>query len=151
MPQSLSAVHVHVVFSTKERKAMLRDEQLRAALHAYLGGICNRLDCPPVRVGGADDHVHVLARLGRQITQAEFIKELKRASNVWLKDQSDRFATFQWQAGYAIFSVSQSNLSQVDEYIANQETHHQRVSFVDELLALLQRHSLDYDEQYIWD
>ena len=76
MPQSLSAVYIHLVFSTKERRPFLRDKTTRDALHAYLGGISKQLECPPVRIGGAEDHVHVLARLGRMITQADWVKEL---------------------------------------------------------------------------
>ena len=118
MPQSLSAVYIHLVFSTKERRVFLRDKTVSDALHAYLGGVSKQLECPPIRIGGAEDHVHVLARLGRTITQAEWVKELKRISNIWLKEQARQYADFQWQAGYAAFSVSQSNLEQVAEYIA---------------------------------
>lgn len=118
MPQSLSAVYIHLVFSTKERSPFLRHKPTRDALHAYLGGISKQLECPPIRVGGVEDHVHILARFGRTITQAEWVKELKRVSNLWLKEQGREYADFQWQAGYADFSVSQSNLMQVEEYIA---------------------------------
>jgi REP element-mobilizing transposase RayT len=73
MPQSLSAVYLHLVYSTKERYPFLRDRQVRAALHAYLGGISKQLECPPIRIGGVEDHVHVLARFGRTIAQAEWV------------------------------------------------------------------------------
>ena len=76
MPQSLSAVYIHLVFSTKDRCAFLGDKTVRDALHAYLGGISKQLECPPIRIGGVEDHVHVLARFGRTITQAEWVKEL---------------------------------------------------------------------------
>jgi putative transposase len=82
MPQSLSAVYIHLVFSTKERRPVLRDENMRSALHAYLGGISKRLGCPPLITGGTEDHVHLLGRFGRTITQAEWVKELKRVSNL---------------------------------------------------------------------
>ncbi|NUQ48248.1 MAG: transposase, partial [Phycisphaerae bacterium] len=65
MPQSLSAVYVHLVFSTKERRSFLRDLRIRAALHSYLGGVSKRLECAPIQIGGVEDHVHILARLGR--------------------------------------------------------------------------------------
>jgi REP element-mobilizing transposase RayT len=78
MPQSLSAVYIHLVFSTKERRPYLRDTTKREALHAYLGGISKTLDCPPIIAGGMEDHVHLLARLGRTMTQGQWIKELKR-------------------------------------------------------------------------
>jgi putative transposase len=82
MPQSLSAFYVHLVFSTKERQPFLRDRDTRESLHAYLGGISKTLVCPPIIVGGIEDHVHLLARFGRTITQAEWVKELKRVSNL---------------------------------------------------------------------
>jgi putative transposase len=151
MPQSLSAVYVHLVFSTKNRRPLLRDKASRETLHAFLGGISKRLDCPPILIGGAEDHVHVLARFGRTVTQAEWVKELKRVSSAWLKERGQQFASFQWQGGYAAFSVSQSNLERVKQYIARQEEHHRKVHFQDELRALLRKHRIEWDEKYIWD
>ena len=151
MPQSLSAVYIHLVFSTKERRPFLRDQSLRESLHAYLGAVSKQLECPPLKVGGVEDHVHLLCRLARTIAQAEWVKELKRVSSLWLKEQKGDYLDFQWQGGYADFSVSQSNLEQVTHYITNQEEHHHKVSFQDELRALLRKHNLEWDERYIWD
>jgi REP element-mobilizing transposase RayT len=151
MPQSLSAVYVHLVFSTKERRPFLRDQPTREALHVYLGSVSKQLDCPPILVGGVEDHVHLLVRLGRTIAQAEWVKEVKRVSNLWLTGRGREYADFEWQRGYADFSVSQSNLGPVKEYIANQEAHHRKTSFQDELRALLRRHELEWDEEYVWD
>jgi putative transposase len=108
MPQSLSVVYIHLVFSTKERRPFLRDPNLGQTVHAYLGEVSKRLDCEPIVVGGVEDHVHLLARFGRTITQAEWVKELKRVSNEWIQKQG--IPDFQWQSGYAAFSVSQSHL-----------------------------------------
>jgi len=151
MPQSLSAVYIHLVFSTKERRPFLRDLALRQALHSQLGGISKTLECPPVLVGGVEDHVHILARLGRTITQADWVKELKRASNGWLKDQGRNYAEFEWPGGYADFGVSQSNLDQVKKYIAGQDEHHRKMSFQDELRVLLRKHEMEWNEKYVWD
>ena len=151
MPQSLSAVYIHLVFSTKERRPFLCDKTARDSLHSYLGGISKQLECPTIIVGGVDDHVHLLARFGRTITQAEWVKELKRVSNGWLKVQAPDLADFEWQGGYADFSVSQSNLAQVTAYIANQEEHHRKTNFQDEVRALLRKHNVDFDERYLWD
>jgi putative transposase len=150
MPQSLSAVYIHLVFSTKHRHPFLRDEILRNDLHAFLGGTSKTLECPPVLVGGVEDHVHLLARFGRTITQGEWVKELKRVSNLWLKEEGG-LADFAWQGGYADFSVSQSNLDQVKHYIANQEEHHRKLSFQDEVRVLLTKHQMDWDKRYIWE
>src|SRR6266704_1311171 len=146
MPQSLSAVYIHLVFSTKNRQPFLRDKVIRTRLHAQLGGISKTLGCAPILTGGVEDHVHLLARFGRTITQAEWVKELKRVSNGWLKKQGRAFADFEWQGGYADFSVSQSNLEQVKEYIARQEEHHQKMTFQDELRALMRKHKVEWDE-----
>ena len=79
------------------------------------------------------------------------MKELKRVSNLWLQEQASDYADFQWQGGYADFSVSQSNLEEVKQYIARQEEHHRKLSFQDELRALLRRHEIEWDERYVWD
>jgi putative transposase len=151
MPQSLSAVYLHLVFSTKDRRPFLRDKTVRDALHAYLGGVSKTLDCPPLIVGGVEDHVHLLCRFARTITQAEWVKELKRVSNGWLKEHGRDYADFEWQGGYADFSVSQSNLEQVKQYIASQEEHHRKTTFQDELRSLLRKHEIEFDERYVWD
>ena len=151
MPQSLSAVYHHLVFSTKDRRPLLRDKGVRESLHAYLGGISKTLECPPILIGGVEDHVHLLCRFGRTITQADWVKELKRVSNGWLKEQGRDYADFEWQGGYADFSVSRSNLDQVQQYIANQEPHHRTISFQDELRALLKKHDMEWEEKYVWD
>ena len=151
MSQSLSAVYIHLVFSTKGRRPFLRDKIVRDALHSYLGGVSKQLDCPPLLVGGVEDHVHLLARFGRTITQADWVKELKRVSNLWLKERGCDFADFEWQGGYADFSVSQSNLELAMQYIAGQEEHHRKVGFQDELRALLRKHEIEWNEKYVWD
>ena len=151
MPQSFAAVAVHLVFSTKHRQSCFTDPALRAELHAVLGGISNRLDCPIIRVGGVEDHVHLLGCLGRTITLADWVKELKRASNVWLKEREAAFHSFAWQAGYGAFAVSQSNVDAVVKYIDNQVEHHKQLSFQEEFRALLKKHGLSWDEKYVWD
>ena len=108
-------ISVHLVFSTKDRQPFLRDQPTRDALHSYLGGVSKQLDCPPLLVGGVEDHVHLLARFGRTLTPAEWVKELKRVPNLWLKERGRDYADFEWQGGYADFSVSQSSLEPVKQ------------------------------------
>ena len=161
MPQSLSAVYLHAVFSTKGRRPFLRDLGLRESLHGYLGAISKRLECAPLRIGGVEDHVHILARLGRTITQGDWIKEMKRASNLWIKAQpaappspqgpAAPLSEFAWQAGYACFSVSVSNLETVTAYIDKQAEHHRKFSFQDDVRMLLEKHRETWDEKYVWD
>jgi|SRR5882724_10846484 len=141
----------HLVFSTKDRRPWLRDRPTREALHAFLGSASTQSDCPPLLVRGVEDHVHLLARFGRTITQADWTKELKRVSNLWLKGHGREYADFEWQGGYADFSVSPSNLERVKEYISRQAEPHQKQGFQEELRALLRKHNLEWDERYLWD
>lgn len=151
MPQSLSTVYIHLIFSTKDRTPYLQEAELRAEIHAYLGGISKKLEYPPLITGGTADHIHLLARLGRTETQANWVKELKRVSSGWVKEQNERLAKFAWQAGYGTFSVSASNVEKVRTYIAGQEEHHRRVSFQEEYREFLRRYGIEWDERYVWD
>jgi putative transposase len=151
MPQSLSNLLVHLIFSTKERRPFLRAVAHRTALQRYLGGVSARLDCPVVCVGGTEDHVHCLARQARTITVAEWVKELKRVSSKWAKTQDAALEAFQWQAGYAAFSVSQPLSRTVQRYIERQEEHHRTYDFQTELRQMLAAHGVEYDERYVWD
>jgi REP element-mobilizing transposase RayT len=151
VPQSLAQIYLHIVFSTKDRRPWLQDPGIRDELHNYLGGTCNNLDCPVLRVGGALDHVHILCRLGRSISIADLVKELKRESSKWLKTKSPALADFYWQSGYGEFSVSPSHVDPLRTYIDNQVEHHNRESFQDELRRLLKMYGLEWDERYVWD
>ncbi len=151
MPQSLSCVYLHLIFSTKERRPYFVDAVIRNSLHEFLGGISKQLNCPPVIVGGWEDHIHLLARFGRTITQADWVKELKRVSNRWLKDRHQNFMDFEWQGGYSSFSVSCSQLMVVKSYIENQEDHHRQIGFQEELRQFLQKHNVEWDEKYVWE
>lgn len=151
MPQSLSSVYLHLVFSTKNHRPWFRDASMRHELHAYLGGLSRNHGCPALIVGGVEDHVHVLARHGRTITQADWVRDLKRSSSLWSKRNNSGFSGFSWQAGYGLFSVSASGLDRVRDYILNQEEHHRTTTFQDEYRNLLRAHNLEWDERYVWD
>ena len=150
MSQSLVQIYVHLVFSTKSRKPFLRDKELRGRLHAYLVGACKGQDCPSLQVGGVEDHVHLLVRLGKTIDVATLIRELKKESSKWIKVELD-VRDFQWQSGYGAFSISPSHVDAVIEYIRNQEEHHRKESFQDEFRRLCRKYNLEIDEQYVWD
>jgi putative transposase len=151
MPQSLSNVLVHIVFSTKERRPFLSDPTLRTAMYKYLAAVSAEMGCPAIKLGGVEDHVHLMARQARTITLASWVRELKRTSSLWVKQRPEGSTVFQWQLGYGVFSVSQSQSAVVERYIARQEAHHRSVSFQDELRTLLERHQIAYDERYLWD
>jgi len=151
MSQSLAKILVHTVFSTKERAPFFRDKNLRNELQRYLGGILNNLDCLPIIVGGAEDHVHILSTLSRTCNAAEMVKESKRGSSVWLKTKSPALQSFAWQNGYGMFSIGFSQIEAVRNYIAGQEGHHRKISFQDEFRQLLRRYDIEFDERYVWD
>src|SRR5207249_1109194 len=110
MGHSLAQIYLHVVFSTKDRRPYLQHAPLRAELHRYLGGTCRGLGSPSLIVGGVADHVHLLCRLSRTQTVAEFLRELKRESSKWVKEQDPQLADFHWQGGYGAFSVSPAHV-----------------------------------------
>jgi putative transposase len=151
MSQSLAQIYLHIVFSTKGRRPFLQNQAIRDEMHRYLGGTCNQLDCPVLRVGGVADHVHVLCRLGRGVTISDLVKELKRESSKWLKTKGPDYHDFFWQNGYAAFSLSPAHVEPADAYIARQEEHHRTISFQDELRNLLTKYGLEWDENYVWD
>ena len=128
MPQSLSKVYVHITFGTKHRQKLI-DDSIENALFNYLGGICKRLGCSPVRIGGYQNHVHILCLLSRKISVMDLLEELKKSSSKWMKQQGDSYSDFYWQGGYGIFSVSASEVDRVIHYIDNQEVNHRRRSF----------------------
>src|SRR5688500_4616829 len=105
MPQSLAQIYLHLVFSTKERHPFLRDRSLRDDVHHYLGNTCTALGCCSLGVGGIEDHVHLCCRLGRSITVAHLVRELKRESSKWIKTKAEALEAFYWQNGYGAFSV----------------------------------------------
>ena len=151
MPQSLSKVLIHLIFSTKNRAPFLKDPQHRDALIGYLIGILKNLECPSLIVNGVEDHIHILCGLSRNITLAQLVEEIKRSSSRWAKTHDASLRDFYWQNGYAAFSVSESGVPAVRRYIENQAEHHRRVSFQDELRAFFHRHNVEFDERYVWD
>ena len=151
MAQSLSRLWTHLIFSTKDRFPFLRDKVLRSEMHAYLAEMLRTHDCETLIVGGIEDHTHSLFALSRTHSIASVVKEVKRTSSGWIKTSSGKLSKFHWQAGYASFSVSQSNLTAVIRYIENQEEHHKRVTFQDEYRAFLEAYGVEFDERYIWD
>ncbi len=151
MPQSLAKILIHTVFSTKDRRPLLRDQALREELHRYLGGILTNHDCQPLIIGGVEDHVHILSTLARTCEASAMVKEVKRGSTLWLKTQSADLRDFAWQNGYGIFSIGFSQVNAVKSYIAGQEQHHRKVSFQDEFREFMRKYEIEYDERYVWD
>lgn len=150
MSQSLSQLYVHLVFSTKDRQALIPPD-LCLALHAYMAGIFDEIGSHSLRVGGWTDHIHSLFSLSKNLALRDAVEAVKTGSSQWIKTQGRRLRNFHWQAGYGGFSVSQSDVPRVVKYIENQPEHHRRVSFQDEFRQFLQKYQVAYDEKYVWD
>lgn len=150
MPQSLSYLLTHIVFSTKDRAPVL-EATVRPGLHAYLATVARNVDCECFRAGGVADHVHLAVRLSRTATMARLVEELKTSSSKWLKTQSVLLTGFAWQRGYGAFSVGPSDLNGLLRYIDSQEEHHKTRTFQDEYRAFLKKYGVYHDERYMWD
>ena len=152
MSQSLAKVLVHIVYSTKGRRPWLKDEEIRRQLYAFKATILrDNVDSPALIIGGMEDHIRALCLLSRKFAIKDVIEEAKTETTKWLKKQGPQYRDFHWQSGYGIFSVSESNAEEVKRYIANQQQHHRRMSFQDEVRSLLKKHQVEWDERYIWD
>ena len=151
MPQSLVQVYIHIVFSTKHRTPFLKEKDFRDRTHRYLAGICNNLKCPALKVGGVEDHVHILCRFGKNIEIADFLRDLKRDSSKWVKAEGPQLTEFYWQNGYGAFSISPSHVDALIDYIVRQEEHHRQETFQDEFRRLCKKYGVEIDERYVWD
>jgi putative transposase len=150
MPQSLSKVIPHIIFSTKNREPWL-DSARRPRIHAYLATIWRDQGGEALRVGGVADHVHIVTTLPRTLSQAQLIEGIKKPSSKWIKALEARYRGFFWQRGYGAFSVSPSQLGTALKYLETQQEHHRTRTFQEEYRQLLRRHGVEFDERYVWD
>ncbi len=150
MPQSLSSVLVHLVFSTKHRDPLIT-LAIEPELHRYMASIFRALTSPSLAIDGTADHVHTLFALSRLTTIADLVEEVKTGSSKWIKTKGSEFKSFHWQKGYGAFSIGQSNVTMLKRYILGQKKHHQRFTFQDEYRKFLKAYGIDYDERYVWD
>ena len=150
MSQSLARVWLHVVFSTKERRASLQNAQFRDEMFCMIGHHVNECGCTAVRAGGWIDHVHFVCGLSRTVTVAGLVEHVKVETSKWAKKATHGISTFSWQSGYGAFSVSQSNLQSVVDYVADQSFHHRKMTFQDEFRELCRRHEMEIDGRYVW-
>lgn len=150
MPQSLARLHVHLVFSTKNRDPVITDA-VRDSLHGYMATVLQNLGCAPVLINSVEDHIHLLFDLSRTVAVSQVVEDVKKSSSKWIKTQGPEFAGFAWQSGYGAFAVSESNVAGVRAYIANQREHHRKKTFQEEYRQFLEKHRVAFDERYVWD
>jgi len=148
MPQSLHQVYGHIIFSTKDR-APLIDATIEPRLYAYLAGIVQQLGGDPLIINGVADHVHLLIRASKSVSDQDVMRDLKGSSSKWMGDQG--FSDFKWQRGYGWFSISANDLPAARAYIENQKSHHAKTTFQDEFRKFLNQYHIEFDERYLWD
>lgn len=142
-------IYYQIVFSTKNRKPVLLEEH-EAELYKYIWGIVKNKNCKLYRINGMPDHIHLLIDLHPTVSLSDLVKDIKVASNIWMK-QSNLFPDFEeWQSGYGAFTYSKKDLETVTNYIKNQKEHHKHESFEDEYKNLLKFHGIEFDEKYLW-
>ena len=150
MPQSLSSILIHLIFSTKNRDPFLTPE-IDAQLYPYMASIFKALRSPALIINGTADHLHTLFSLSRVMTVADVVEEVKIESSKWIKGKGIEFRNFHWQSGYGAFSIDQTQVPAVKRYIGRQKQHHRRVTFQDEYRKFLNAYDVKYDERYVWD
>ena len=150
MGQSLVQNYIHLIYSTKNGKPFIQPP-VETELYGYLGGICNKLECQSITVGGYKDHVHMLFKLSKKIALIKLVEEVKSHSSKWIKTKGVAYKDFYWQNGYGAFSVNSAEVDLVKTYIAHQHEHHTKVTFQEEYLTFLKKYNIEYDERYIWD
>ncbi len=150
MPQSLTKLYAHLVFSTKSREPFV-DDEIRERVHGYLATVIRSVDSPFVVVGGVADHVHILFDIGKMHAPVTFVEQVKRESSKFVKTLGPQYRKFYWQRGYGMFSVSPTHLAAAEKYVRNQEEHHRTKSFQEEFREFFERYSIEHDERYVWD
>ncbi|MBN1943986.1 MAG: IS200/IS605 family transposase [Phycisphaerae bacterium] len=145
---SYTNLNYHVAYSTKERRPFLQADLL-PQLVKYTGGVIRKLNGQMLEANGPEDHFHIMAILPPTIAVSECIQKIKAGTSGWIHKTFPQHKDFNWQDGYAAFSVSHSAVPKVVEYIQNQQEHHKKMTFEEELIALLKRHNIPYDEKYL--
>ncbi len=148
MPQSYAGLFYHLIFRTKYKRTQIPPALLKD-LYAFMGGIIRADKGNLISVGGMPDHVHLLLRIHREISISDAVRNIKMRSSKWIHEKG--YAEFQWQSGFSIFSVSASVVPKVKVYIANQEEHHRKRTFVEELIAMYEQYGIPYDPKYLVD
>ncbi|MCB1230657.1 MAG: IS200/IS605 family transposase [Verrucomicrobiae bacterium] len=151
MANTYTSLDYHIVFSTQSRQALIHTG-MEERLWAFMAGIAKNNGISPKRIGGVEDHVHLLVAIPPTLTVSKAVQLIKGGSSAWVNDQGivEASSRFRWQEGYGAFTVSPSKVAEVSAYIANQREHHRRRSFQEEYREFLDRHGIDYDERYLW-
>ena len=150
MADTFSQIYIHLVFSVKERQNVIH-KTWREELFKYVSGILKGKNQKVFAIGGMPDHIHILISLRPNCMISELVNSVKTNSSKWINSRGFVKGKFNWQEGYGAFSYGQSQLDCVIQYINNQEQHHQKKSFKEEYIELLQRFNVKFEEKYLFD
>ena len=139
-----------MIFSTKLSKPLIA-QAIKNELYSYMASILKDCNCSPIIIGGIEDHVHILCKLSKTRSMSSVVEDVKKKSSKWIKTKGVGYNNFYWQNGYGAFSIGESQVNTLKEYIQNQEEHHRKKSFKEEFLEILIRYGVEYDERYLWD
>ncbi len=143
-------VDIHFIWSTKGRRPLV-DPEWKHRLQAFMGSVARFKKAKLIEANSQPDHVHLYVSMPSTASIAEMVNAFKANSTRWVHQSLPNRRWFSWQEGYAAFSVSRASRDAVLEYIRNQEAHHKRVDFREELLGLLDLHGIEYDPRYVFD
>lgn len=149
MANTYTQIHIQAVFAVHNRKSLI-NPKWKDELYKYITGIIQNYDHKVLAINGMSDHIHILMGLRPTQSLSDLMKQVKQDSSKWINQKGFIDGKFSWQAGYGAFSYSKSQLSNVIDYIKNQEEHHRKKSFAEEYVAFLNAHGVDYDDRYVF-
>ena len=150
MANTYSQIYLQIVISVNGRQNLLH-KSWRKKLFTYMAGIVNSKNHKCITINGVADHVHLFIGLIPSEAISDLVRDVKNNSSNFINDNKLVNGKFSWQAGYGVFSYSQSNISNVFQYISNQEEHHKSISFKDEYVKFLNEYQISYQDKYLFE
>ncbi|HKB43196.1 MAG TPA: IS200/IS605 family transposase [Chitinophagaceae bacterium] len=145
---SYRQIFYQIVFGTKDRQATIEETHCEE-LYKYIWGIINKKKCKLYRINGVEDHIHIFSDLHPTVALADYIKDIKVASSLWMKE-CGKFPKFKgWQDSYGAFTYSIREKDMIINYIKKQKEHHRVEAFYDEYKRLLIENGIEFDEKYL--
>ncbi len=149
MANTYTSLHFHIISSTKERRRWITSD-IEQRVWAYLGGIARDNGMTALKIGGVDDHIHIVLGMPPTVAPSKAVQLLKGGSSKWIHETFPALRDFAWQDGFGAFTVSKSQLPEVIDYVERQREHHRVKTFQEEYRSFLDRHGLSHDEKHLW-
>ena len=150
MPNTFSQIYIQIVFAVKNRDALI-ESVWEEKLYQYITGIVQNKEQKMLAVNGMGDHIHIFIGMKPTCCLSDLVRELKKSSNTFIKENKLSKYAFSWQEGFGAFSYSHSQIDAVCKYVMNQKEHHKKQTFRDEYILFLKSFNVDYDEKYLFN